>query len=183
MTDDTTGATGATAYSPVHVTHAGRERLDDVRPLWESLHQHHLDMDPDQERRALRDQRHTWENRLRVYDRAFAEQDGFLLIATDIGAPERSEPIGFALIYFEDGAPNWRTHGGRIAALETLSVSPERRGEGIGTQLMEAVFAELRAAGIEEIRMEVADANVGARRLYERLGMKAWNVTYLGPVP
>lgn len=178
MSDATSGS-----RAPISITRAGRERLEDVRPLWETLHQHHLDMDPDEERRALRAQRHTWENRLKVYDRAFAEQDGFLLLAHDAGTSPESAPIGFALVYFEDGAPNWRTHGGRIAALETLSVLPERRGEGIGTQLMDAIFVELRAAGIEEIRMEVADANTGARKLYEKLGMKAWNVTYLGPVP
>ena len=43
------------------------------------------------------------------------------------------------------------------------------RGEGIGTELMEAIHARAREAGISRISLAV-DHDKAARHLYERLG-------------
>lgn len=55
----------------------------------------------------------------------------------------------------------------RIAALAVDAVA---RGRGIGSRLLEAVFAKARREGFRAVRLEVVDTNTGARSLYERQG-------------
>ena len=57
----------------------------------------------------------------------------------------------------------------RIAA---LAVDAAARGQGVGSRLLEALFAKARADGLAAVRLEVVDTNTGARELYERLGFK-----------
>jgi ribosomal protein S18 acetylase RimI-like enzyme len=57
----------------------------------------------------------------------------------------------------------------RIAA---LAVDAAARGQGVGSRLLEAIFAKARADGLAAVRLEVVDTNSGARELYERLGFK-----------
>jgi ribosomal protein S18 acetylase RimI-like enzyme len=56
--------------------------------------------------------------------------------------------------------------------ISNVSVSPEARGLGIGAKLI--AFAESRAfaEGHASMWLDVAASNVGARRLYERLGFE-----------
>ena len=51
-----------------------------------------------------------------------------------------------------------------------LSVTPEWRDRGVGTALMEAAEAWARERGAARMILDIAAANTGARRLYERLG-------------
>ena len=54
--------------------------------------------------------------------------------------------------------------------MNVLAVQPQFRGRGLGTQLLDladAIAAAHRSRGLSVI---VADANTGARRLYERCG-------------
>jgi ribosomal protein S18 acetylase RimI-like enzyme len=51
-----------------------------------------------------------------------------------------------------------------------LGVVAEARRAGVGLALMEAVLDETRAAGVDEVRLEVLEGNDAAIRLYERLG-------------
>ena len=52
----------------------------------------------------------------------------------------------------------------------TLNVLPERRGEGIGRRLMEALEEELASLGARAIVLEVSVGNREAIDLYEKLG-------------
>lgn len=54
----------------------------------------------------------------------------------------------------------------------TVSVLPERRGEGIGSLLMRNMLDLLKAQGYERASLSVQKTNP-ARRLYERLGFRA----------
>lgn len=56
----------------------------------------------------------------------------------------------------------------------TVAVHPERQGQGIGSQLFEAMFAWARVQRPEIRRIELAAGagNPGAVRLYERLGFQ-----------
>lgn len=59
------------------------------------------------------------------------------------------------------------------AGLYAMWVDPSFRGRGIGDALVAAVVAWARAAGHRRLRLEVADHNTSAVRLYERAGFVA----------
>ena len=54
--------------------------------------------------------------------------------------------------------------------LPALAVAAAQRGLGVGSGLLQAAFALARREHFSAVRLEVVDSNVGARRLYERLG-------------
>jgi GNAT superfamily N-acetyltransferase len=68
-------------------------------------------------------------------------------------------PVGVALLGLRERA--W---------IGGLGVVEEARRAGVGLALMQAVLDGARAAGIDEVRLEVLEANDAALRLYERLG-------------
>ena len=54
--------------------------------------------------------------------------------------------------------------------VNVLAVVPDRRGRGLGRQLLDLADDRARQLGHGEMSIIVSDANVGARRLYERCG-------------
>jgi ribosomal protein S18 acetylase RimI-like enzyme len=54
--------------------------------------------------------------------------------------------------------------------LDALVVKDLARGQGIGTFLLQEIFEFARQNHFQEIRLDVAATNSGARRLYERMG-------------
>ena len=54
--------------------------------------------------------------------------------------------------------------------INNVALRPALRGQGLGTALMQHVFAEARRLGARRVTLEVRASNAGARRLYERLG-------------
>ena len=71
----------------------------------------------------------------------------------------------------------------RDAALEAVWVAPEVRGSGVATALIQAVVEWAHAAGYGSLRLEVADANEPAVRLYSRIGFVPTGVVGTLPVP
>lgn len=69
--------------------------------------------------------------------------------------------VGFALAYLEADTEPW---------LESLHVDGGLRGHGIGTLLMRALADHLRSRGDNTLKLGVIVGNVGAGRLYKRLG-------------
>jgi mycothiol synthase len=65
-----------------------------------------------------------------------------------------------------------RWPGHPVGFIDVLGVAPDQQGRGIGTMMLTAAFARFAAAGIEQAELGVASDNPGARRLYERLGMR-----------
>jgi len=57
-----------------------------------------------------------------------------------------------------------------VLHLDTLVVHADVRGQGIGTQLLDAVVALANAEGKRYVTLEVEDINPRAKCLYERLG-------------
>ncbi len=57
--------------------------------------------------------------------------------------------------------------------LDGLAVREERRGQGIGSQLLREAARRAGMLGIDVIRLEVVDTNPRARALYEREGYVA----------
>lgn len=58
----------------------------------------------------------------------------------------------------------------RALVVDGLAVRDDRRGEGIGAALIEALCAEARTRGYGEVRLDVVAQNIRARALYERQG-------------
>jgi ribosomal protein S18 acetylase RimI-like enzyme len=54
--------------------------------------------------------------------------------------------------------------------LAELYVTPARRGQGLGRELMEAVLREARSRGADTMDIGVDEPDTAARRLYESLG-------------
>ena len=56
------------------------------------------------------------------------------------------------------------------AYLQELYVAPERRGEGLGRELLEAAMELARASGATHIDLGTSEGDVAARGLYESSG-------------
>lgn len=63
--------------------------------------------------------------------------------------------------------------GGRDAFIDEFYILPGERGQGIGTEVVDAVKAEAAAEGVLALHLEVDRNNDGARRLYERMGFRS----------
>jgi ribosomal protein S18 acetylase RimI-like enzyme len=53
-----------------------------------------------------------------------------------------------------------------------MGVVPEHRRQGIGRQMMEYLIQQAREHGLEEVKLEVIEENVGAHKLYRDLGFE-----------
>lgn len=69
------------------------------------------------------------------------------------------------------------------AALVAMWVAPEARGTGLGDALVAAVVDWARAGGHRRLRLDVADVNEHAIRLYARLGFVPTGAVSTMPPP
>jgi len=65
--------------------------------------------------------------------------------------------------------------GAVVAKLDDVSVKEDRRGMGVGSQLMEQLKSELRREGVTRIDVAVHLDNPDARRFYEKSGFVRLN--------
>jgi ribosomal protein S18 acetylase RimI-like enzyme len=81
-------------------------------------------------------------------------------------AEEDGRMAGFAIV-------EWSGEAGAIAAyIQTIEVAPERRGRGVGGELMRRMEQSAQAAGARVIWLHVDAENAGAIRLYEAHGYR-----------
>lgn len=71
---------------------------------------------------------------------------------------------------------------GKICEVKRLFLTRSARGLGIGRALVEAVIAEARKRGYEEMKLDTLPRMVGARRLYENVGFVECERYYETPV-
>jgi len=161
----------------IRIVRAGAERIPDLEPLTRDLHAHHVTVDPDIPGIPPRDADEWWAIRRERYAEWLGHEGAFALIAED-----GEDLAGYALVSFHDRDDSHET-GERFAELHSLAVSEGRRGQGVGTRLLRAVYREVRAAGVEEMMIGVLATNEAAMRLYEREGFKPWVVLTFGKVP
>ncbi|MBK8314598.1 MAG: GNAT family N-acetyltransferase [Acidobacteria bacterium] len=64
--------------------------------------------------------------------------------------------------------------------MDGISVSPEARGCGIGTKLLDRIKHFAAEEGYRTVRLDVIDTNHAARRLYERQGFVATATSRFG---
>ncbi len=77
-------------------------------------------------------------------------------------AEEGAELLGFAIVEWSEDSNG--------AYIETLEVTPSRRGQGIGSELLRRVEDSARTAGAASIWLHVDQENAGAIHLYESRG-------------
>ena len=97
--------------------------------------------------------------------RAFVESGAkrFLVACGPAG-----EPDGFAQVEFRSSV--W--FEGPVALLEELYVVPDRRGNGLGRELMDAVLSLAREQGAEMVEVITGEDDTAARGLYESTGFR-----------
>lgn len=95
---------------------------------------------------------------------------------------EQGSPRRIALVIFDEGSEGGgdsnRTLSGFLVALvsadecelENIVVAPRNQSSGLGTKLVYALVAAVRAQGVTRIFLEVRESNLRARSLYEKCG-------------
>jgi N6-L-threonylcarbamoyladenine synthase len=68
------------------------------------------------------------------------------------------------------------------ADIQTIAVAPAARRTGLGRTIMNALIAEARVRGAEEVFLEVRADNPGAKNLYDSLGFEALAVALDKPL-
>ena len=65
-----------------------------------------------------------------------------------------------------------------FGAVQNVGILPAHRGRGLGTILLHRALVGFRAAGLDRVYLEVTAQNVGAVRLYLRLGFRKVRTVY-----
>lgn len=111
------------------------------------------------------------EPRLRAFLRR-TDSDDYLL-------EELEEWVHDGRLWEGDDAGEWvafgRLHdlGEGEGWLSGFRVIPERRGQGIGGQLLAALVEDARGIGVTGLRAAIEDGNLASRRLFERFGFRS----------
>jgi GNAT superfamily N-acetyltransferase len=148
----------------VAISRISPDQLDDVREAFLALHQHH------QEVSAVpvhADAGRAWELRRAVYEEVISGDDGFALAARD----GRGRVVAYAVVKVHRGPDDTFPYRGDHGEVYSLSVLPDLRGAGVGSQLLDAVDRELDAVGITDLAIAALAGNDGAIRLYQRRGL------------
>ncbi|MEV8215274.1 GNAT family N-acetyltransferase [Leifsonia sp. NPDC077715] len=118
------------------------------------------------------------------YDTAVTDEKA-LLVWSWISDPENELEAYFAVD--EEGTPIGLAHvrefvrpldGSKGLYLDDLFVSPDARGAGAGSALLEAARESAKERGLSVVRWITAKDNETARRLYDKVAEKTKWVTY-----
>lgn len=104
--------------------------------------------------------------------REIAQRDGFLAEATWLltwQCGDSGEHCGTV-----QGVRDTREYG----AVQNLGITPQHRGRGLGTALLRRSLEGFRSVGLRRAFLEVTAQNVGAVRLYQRLGFRRVRTVY-----
>ncbi len=63
-------------------------------------------------------------------------------------------------------------------AIQNIGIHPEHRDRGLGTSLLYKCLTFIQARGLQRVMLEVTSQNVGALRLYKRLGFRIMKTVY-----
>ena len=104
-----------------------------------------------------------------AYERAFADIDAdprnVLVVADDGGQIAASMQVTYI--------PGLGRHGAERSLVEAVRVRSNRRGQGIGQQLMTWAITEARARGCALVQLTSDKSRTDAHRFYTRLGFFA----------
>jgi GNAT superfamily N-acetyltransferase len=146
------------------IERVGDESIDRFEHLWHAMLAHHgsvettIPMQPPEV---------SWPLRRALYATILAEPGAFALLASRAGVE-----VAYCVVHVHRGPDDTWVTGDAIAEVESLAVSADERGRGIGTQLLDRVDAELAAIGVDDLQIAVVAANADAMRFYERRGLQ-----------
>jgi ribosomal protein S18 acetylase RimI-like enzyme len=133
-----------------------------VEPLWNALREHHTALASTLD--SPRPREESWARRRAQYESWLADPGSFILIAEQAGTP-----VGYAMVHQRSASPTWSSSE-QAGEIETLSVLPEMRGQGVGGALLGEVRERLKPLGLGELSLHVLVGNEDAARFYERHG-------------
>lgn len=107
--------------------------------------------------------RRAFEGMWRMSETGLREAIGSTRSGTVLLAGQGSHPDGYALVGTQWG----------VSYLHRIAVDPERRGHGVGSDLLRAALGWARGTLSTVMVLNVRPGNEGARRLYEREGFRA----------
>ena len=99
-------------------------------------------------------------------NRDVTDPDCYYLVAFPPDAPTQIDA------YAGLQAPRGATEGD----IQTIAVTEEARGHGLGRTLVQTLLTEARKRGAREVFLEVRADNPGAQRVYSRLGFEELGV-------
>lgn len=142
------------------------DALDELKPIWRSLYEHHLALTP-----HLRDRSRGVEQAWRARRGAEREWLAAEPMSFVLAARGGEGYLGYAFVRVRPAefATSWSASD-PLAELSILAVLPQARGQGVGSALLDAVEARLRELGVQDMTISVVTTNVDAMRLYERRG-------------
>jgi len=88
-------------------------------------------------------------------------------------ADEDGEPVGTAQLTFIAGLSR---RGATRAQIEAVRVRSDRRGSGLGQELIRWAIETARERGCVVVQLTSDNSRTGAHRFYERLGFRATHV-------
>ncbi len=155
--------------SPWRIRVGSAADLDLVAPLWIAVHHQHMRVMPELAPYVSDDE--TWRVRRGLYQELLDKPDTLLLL---VHIDERA--VGYGLCHVLDGEDSWISDtwvtGARIGEIESLSVLPELRGTGVGSELLDRLEAHLFERGVDDLILGALPGNTDAIRLYERRGYR-----------
>lgn len=101
------------------------------------------------------------------------------LLFFSLSFPSKNKPIGVVALRSLPSSPS---SAAKICEMKRLYCAPASRGLGVGRALVDAVLAEARRLGYDEIRLDTLPSMGGARRLYGALGFVERGPYYETPV-
>ena len=63
-------------------------------------------------------------------------------------------------------------------AIQNIGIHPNHRDKGLGTSLLFKCLKYIKARGLQRVMLEVTSQNIGALRLYKRLGFRIIKTVY-----
>ena len=70
-----------------------------------------------------------------------------------------------------------------LGAIQNLGIAPEHRNAGLGSLLLSQAFEGFRRAAVSRVHLEVTAQNVGAIRLYRRVGFTVVKTVFKAAEP
>jgi ribosomal protein S18 acetylase RimI-like enzyme len=114
----------------------------------------------------------TWAHRATLY-RELLNKTGTILLLAEVAGRR----VGYGLAHIHKSGDTWVADtwitGPTIGEIESVSVLPDYRNQGIGTRLLDRLEQELADAGATDLILGTLPGNAAAIRTYERRGFQS----------